>query len=181
MRILTSALLAALVLTLPLSVIAAPGLQSTIDIKTLALNKDDLKDWPGFEIVPDRTVSDNRPDGVAVYDVTFARERSQQNLSSGPFEVRSGVARTAQNEDAVLQLEDAQVPVHRVPSFADVRRRRGARAGAAGRGGAGLPGAGGTAAARWLYRSQNAAVAPITCSNSAKSIGFTTYAFAPRS
>ena len=107
MRILTSALLAALVLTLPLSVIAAPSQQPTIDIKTLALTKSDLKQ-PGFDIVPDRTVSEDRPDGVAVYDVTFARERSAANLASGPFEVRSGVARTAQVEDAVLQLESTK-------------------------------------------------------------------------
>src|SRR5215207_2592073 len=104
MRILTSALLAVFVLTLPLSVIAAPSLQSTIDIKTLALTRDDLKEMSGFEVVPDRTVSEDRPDGVAVYDVTFARERSAANLASGPFEVRSGVARTATVDDAVLQL-----------------------------------------------------------------------------
>lgn len=106
MRILTSALLAAFVLTLPLSVIAAPSLQSNVDIKTLALTKADLP--RGFEIVPDRTVSEDRTDGVAVYDVTFARERNAENLAAGPFEVRSGVARTAQVEDAVLQLESTK-------------------------------------------------------------------------
>jgi hypothetical protein len=107
MRILTSVLLAAFVLTLPLSVIAAPSLQSTVDIKSLALTKDDLKQ-PGFQLVPERTVSEDRTDGVAVYDVTFARDRSAANLASGPFEVRSGVARTAQVEDAVLQLESTK-------------------------------------------------------------------------
>lgn len=107
MRILTSVLLAAFVLTLPLSVIAAPSLQPTIDIKTLALTKGDLKQ-PGFDIVPERTVSEDRTDGVAIYDVTFARERSAANLASGPFEVRSGVARTAQVDDAVLQLESTR-------------------------------------------------------------------------
>jgi hypothetical protein len=109
MRILTSALLAALVLTLPLSVIAAPSLQSNIDIKTLALTKGDITTlWPGFDIVPDRTVSEDRQDGVAVYDVTFARERTPANLGSGPVEVRSGVARTSQVQDAVLQLESTR-------------------------------------------------------------------------
>jgi len=109
MRILISALLAALILTLPLSVIAAPSLQSNIDIKTLALVKGDVTAlWPGFETVPDRTVSEDRPDGVAVYDVTFARERTTPNLGSGPVEVRSGVARTSQVEDAVLQLESTK-------------------------------------------------------------------------
>lgn len=106
MRMLTSAVLAAFVLTLPLSVIAAPSLQSNIDIKTLALTRDDLP--RGFTMVPDRTVSEDRPDGVAVYDVTYARERSAENLAAGPFEVRSGVARTAQVEDAVLQLESTK-------------------------------------------------------------------------
>jgi hypothetical protein len=106
MRMLTSALLAAFVLTLPLSVIAAPSLQSNVDIKTLALTRDDLP--RGFTMVPDRTVSEDRPDGVAVYDVTYARERSAENLAAGPFEVRSGVARTAQVEDAVLQLESTK-------------------------------------------------------------------------
>jgi hypothetical protein len=43
-----------------------------------------------------------------VYDVTFARERTPANLSSGPFEVRSGVARTAKVEDAILQLESTK-------------------------------------------------------------------------
>jgi hypothetical protein len=109
MRILTSALLAALVLTLPLSVIAAPSLQSNIDIKTLALTRGDVTAlWPGFDVVPDRTVSEDRQDGVAVYDVTFARERNAANLGSGPVEVRSGVARTAQVQDAVLQLESTK-------------------------------------------------------------------------
>ena len=106
MRILTSALLAALVLTLPLSVIAAPSFQSAIDIKTLALTAGDLP--RGFAVVPDRTVSEDRSDGVAVYDVTFARERTAENLAAGAFEVRSGVARTAQVEDAVLQLESTK-------------------------------------------------------------------------
>jgi hypothetical protein len=103
MRIVTSLLLATIVLTVPLAVIAAPGLQSTIDIKTLALTKADLMPRV-FEIVPDRTVSEDRADGVAVYDITFARERTPENLASGPFEIRSGVARTAQVDDAVLQL-----------------------------------------------------------------------------
>jgi hypothetical protein len=106
MRILTSVLLAAFVLTLPLSVIAAPSLQSTVDIKALALTRSDLA--RGFEMVPDRTVSEDRPDGVAIYDITFARERTAENLASGPFEVRSGVARTAQVEDAMLQLESTK-------------------------------------------------------------------------
>src|SRR4051812_19007802 len=107
MRIVTSVLLAAIVLTLPLSVIAAPSQQSTVDIKSLALAKADLQ-WRGFEMVPDRTVSEDRPDGVAVYDITYARERTADNLASGPFEIRSGVARTAAVDDAVLQLDSTK-------------------------------------------------------------------------
>ena len=103
---LTSALLAVLVLTLPLSVIAAPSLQPTIDIKSLALTSGDLP--RGFAEVKDRTVTEERPDGVAVYDVTYARERTAENLAAYAFEVRSGVARTAQVEDAVLQLESTK-------------------------------------------------------------------------
>lgn len=106
MRILTSLLLAALVLTLPLTVIAAPSLQASIDIKSLALSKADLP--RGFEIVPERTVSEEREDGVAVYDVTFARERTPDNLAAGPFEVRSGVARTAQVDEAQRQLDSTR-------------------------------------------------------------------------
>ena len=103
---LTSALLAVLVLTLPLSVIAAPSLQPTIDIKSLALTTGDLP--RGFAEVKDRTVTEERPDGVAVYDVTYSRERTAENLAAYAFEVRSGVARTAQVEDAVLQLESTK-------------------------------------------------------------------------
>lgn len=106
MRILISLVLAAFVLTLPLTVTAAPSQQSTFDIKTLAITKADLQ--RGFEMVPDRTVSEERPDGVAVYDVTFARDRTPDNLANGPFEVRSGVARTAQVDDAILQLESTK-------------------------------------------------------------------------
>jgi hypothetical protein len=106
MRIAISIVLAAFVLTLPLTVTAAPTLQANVDIKTLAITKADLQ--RGFEPVPDRTVSEERPDGVAVYDVTFSRERTAENLANGPFEVRSGVARTAQVEDAVLQLESTK-------------------------------------------------------------------------
>src|SRR5262249_25012098 len=107
MRIVTSILLAVIVLTLPLSVVAAPSQQSTVDIKSLALTNADLQ-WRGFEMVPDRTVSEDRNDGVAVYDITFARERTSENLSSGPFEIRSGVARTAAVDDAVLQLDSTK-------------------------------------------------------------------------
>lgn len=107
MRIVISIMLAALVLTLPLSVIAAPSQQAAVDIKSLALSKTDLQ-WRGFEIVPDRSVSEDRPDGVAVYDITYARERSPENLASGPFEIRSGVARTAAVDDAVLQLDSTK-------------------------------------------------------------------------
>jgi hypothetical protein len=106
MRPLISVLLAAVVLMLPLSVIAAPSLQASIDVKALAIVRADLPS--GFEVVPDRTVSDDRADGVAVYDVTFARDRSPANLSAGPFEVRSGVARTAQVDDATLQFESTK-------------------------------------------------------------------------
>jgi len=106
MRILTSLLLAAFVLTLPLAVLAAPNQQSSVDIKTLALTKGDLQ--RGFDVVPDRTVTEDRPDGVAVYDVTYARDRTPENLAAGPFEVRSGVARTAKVEDAILQLESTR-------------------------------------------------------------------------
>lgn len=106
MRIAISIVLAAFVLTLPLTVTAAPTLQANVDIKTLALVKADLQ--RGFEVVPDRTVSEERPDGVAVYDVTFSRERTPENLATGPFEVRSGVARTAQVDDAILQLESTK-------------------------------------------------------------------------
>ena len=114
MRIVTSLLLATIILTLPLSVIAAPGLQSSVDIKSLAIAKSDLTPkWQGFDMVPDRTVSEDRADGVAVYDITYARERTPENLASGPFEVRSGVARTAQSDDAVLQLESTEGSVPR--------------------------------------------------------------------
>lgn len=102
MRILTSLTLAALVLTLPWTVLAAPFMQSSVDIKTLALTQSDLP--RGFAAVPDRTVTEERPDGVAVYDITFARERTPENLAAGPFEVRSGVARTAQPDEARAQL-----------------------------------------------------------------------------
>jgi len=102
----TSLLLTLCVLALPLAALAAPAQQSTVDIKTLALTKADLQ--RGFEVVPDRTVSEERPEGVAVYDVTFARERTAENLAAGPFEVRSGVARTAKVEDAILQLESTK-------------------------------------------------------------------------
>ena len=106
MRILTSALLAAFVLTLPLSVIAAPSLQPTIDIKTLALTTGDLP--RGFARCRIGPSPRSAPDGVAVYDVTYARERTAENLAACAFEVRSGVARTAQVEDAVLQLESTK-------------------------------------------------------------------------
>jgi hypothetical protein len=107
MRIVISIMLAAIVLTLPLSVVAAPSQQASIDIKSLSLTKADLQ-WRGFEMVPDRTVSEDRTDGVAVYDITFARERSTENLASGPFEIRSGVARTAAVDDAMLQLDSTK-------------------------------------------------------------------------
>jgi len=106
MRILTSVAIVALVVSLPWTVLAAPFMQSSIDIKALALTKADLKS--GFDVVPDRTVSEERPDGVAVYDVTFARERTPDNLGAGPFEIRSGVARTAQVDDAKAQLSSTR-------------------------------------------------------------------------
>ncbi|MFN8635534.1 MAG: SH3 domain-containing protein [Chloroflexota bacterium] len=106
MKVLTSSLLAAFVLMLPLSAIAAPTYQATVDVKSIAIVKADLPS--GFEIVPDRTVSEDRDSGVAVYDVTFSRERTAANLAAGPFEVRSGVARTAQTDDATLQFDSTK-------------------------------------------------------------------------
>jgi hypothetical protein len=85
---------------------AAPNLQATVDIKALTLTTGDLP--RGFAEVKDRTVAEERPDGAAVYDVTYARERTAENLAAYAFEVRSGVARTAQVEDAVLQLESTK-------------------------------------------------------------------------
>ena len=102
MRILTSLALIAVVLSLPWTALAAPFFQASIDIKSLALTPADLP--RGFEALADRTLSEERPDGVAVYDVTYGRERTPENLAAGPFEVRSGVARTAQVDDARAQL-----------------------------------------------------------------------------
>ena len=86
---------------------AAPNLQSNVDIKALVLYREDLP--LGFVPMPDRTISESREtDGVAVYDVTFARERTAENLAAGAFEVRSGVARTVRVEDAVLQVESTR-------------------------------------------------------------------------
>ena len=54
----TSVVVVALVLTLPWTVLAAPSMQASVDIKSLAITKADLK--TGFEVVPDRTVSEER-------------------------------------------------------------------------------------------------------------------------
>src|SRR3712207_3226055 len=87
---------------LPGLTMAAPLFQSSVEPRSLALTTADLP--AGFIAVPDRTVSESRPDGVAVYDVTFVRERTPTNLAAGAYETRSGVARTARTEDAVQQF-----------------------------------------------------------------------------
>ncbi|MCC6179419.1 MAG: SH3 domain-containing protein [Chloroflexi bacterium] len=102
MRIVTSLAIAVLVIAVPLTALAAPSFQAGVDPKSLALAETDLP--AGFSTIPDRTISDERSDGIAVYDVTFARERTTENLAAGPIEVRSGVARTARSADAVEQL-----------------------------------------------------------------------------
>lgn len=99
-RVLFTCVLAAA--ALPGLILAAPLFQSSVELRSLALSAADLPD--GFTAVPDRTVSEERPDGVAVYDVTFVRERTPANLGAGAYETRSGVARTARTEDAIQQF-----------------------------------------------------------------------------
>ena len=99
-RVLLTCVLA--VAALPGLILAAPLFQTSVEPRGLALMAADLAS--GFAAVPDRTVSEERPDGVAVYDVTFVRERTPANLAEGAYEVRSGVARTARAEDAIQQL-----------------------------------------------------------------------------
>jgi hypothetical protein len=106
MRALRSFILAASLMLPTTSIGAAPVAQSVIDPKILTITVGDLPQ--GYVLVPDRTISENRSDGVAIHDVTFVRDRSPENLSSDPLEVRSGVARTAKVEDAVLQLESTK-------------------------------------------------------------------------
>lgn len=99
-RVLLTCVLAAA--ALPGLILAAPLFQSAVEPRSLALTASDLPS--GFTAVPDRTVSEERPDGVAVYDVTYVRERTSANLAAGAYETRSGVARTARAEDAIQQF-----------------------------------------------------------------------------
>jgi len=104
MRSITRVLLlcALAVAALPGLLLAAPAFQASVEPRGLALTPADLP--VGFAAVPDRTVSEERPDGVAVYDVTYVRDRTSANLAAGAFEIRSGVARTARPEEAVQQF-----------------------------------------------------------------------------
>ncbi len=83
-------------------VLAAPMEQATIDPRTLALTAVDLQ--AGFSVVQDRTRFEERPDGAAVFETVFMRQRTAENLGAGPIEVRNGVARTASPDEAAQQL-----------------------------------------------------------------------------
>lgn len=81
--------------------LAAPANQN-IDPKTLALTLGDLP--AGFAPLADRTAAVDRPDGVAVYETAFGKPANQQNLAAGPVEIRTGVARTANTDEAAKQI-----------------------------------------------------------------------------
>ncbi len=82
--------------------LAAPARQVALDPRRVALV---LTDLPlGFTPVPERTGYEERPDGVAVYEATFARPPTPENLAEGTLEVRNGVARVASVDEAATQL-----------------------------------------------------------------------------
>jgi hypothetical protein len=85
---------------------AAPAQQAAPDPRRLAINTGDLP--RGFSAVPERTRFDERPDGVAVYEGSFARRSTPANLAAGPIEVRSGVARSKSPDDATRQFAESR-------------------------------------------------------------------------
>src|SRR5829696_6032858 len=85
-----------------LPALAAPALQTAVDPRRLALTEGDLP--AGFKVVPDQTRFEERADGVVVFETIFAREQTPENLARAPIQIRSGVARTTGDGEAILQI-----------------------------------------------------------------------------
>jgi Bacterial SH3 domain len=101
MRMLATLCAVVLLAGLP-QVLAAPANQSSIDPRALALTTADLQ--AGYGVVQDRTRLEDRPDGAAVFETVFMRQRTPANLAAGPIEIGNGVARTASAQSAEEQL-----------------------------------------------------------------------------
>jgi hypothetical protein len=101
MRLLAALCAVILLAGLP-QVLAAPANQSSIDPRTLALTTGDLQ--TGYSVVQDRTRFEDRPDGAAVFETVFMRQRTPANLAAGPIEIGNGIARTASVQSAEEQL-----------------------------------------------------------------------------
>ncbi len=86
----------------PAGQVAAPSAQ--IDPRSVSLTVSDLR--PGFALNPDPTQTGAREPspGLAVYEADFTRERTTQNLNSGPVEIKSLVARAANPQQATEQF-----------------------------------------------------------------------------
>jgi hypothetical protein len=78
--------------------------QQQIDPEKVSLKESDLR--PGFKLNkdPDKTLTREPIPGIKVYEADFTRERTKDNLNSGPIEVHSLVARTPGNDVATEQF-----------------------------------------------------------------------------
>ncbi len=78
--------------------------EASADPRTVSLKASDLR--PGFTLNPDpeKTSYGERPGGIVVYEADFTRDRTPQNLNSGPIEIKSLVARTANAQQAADQF-----------------------------------------------------------------------------
>ena len=78
--------------------------QEAVDPKTASLKVTDLR--PGFTVNtdPEKTSYGERTGGILVDEVDFVRDRTPQNLNSGPIEIKSLVARTSGTQQAIEQL-----------------------------------------------------------------------------
>ncbi len=77
-----------------------------VDPQKVSLRETDLR--PGFKRDQDKTGSREPIPGIKVYEADFVRDRSRDNLSSGPIEVKSLVARTTSEQQAKDQYASSR-------------------------------------------------------------------------
>lgn len=90
---------------------AAPGValaqqDVSADPKAVSPAASDLR--PGFYLVPEKTEQREPVPGIVVYEADFVRDQTPANLASGPIEIKSLVARTANSQQAAEQFASSR-------------------------------------------------------------------------
>lgn len=78
----------------------------SVDPKAASPGVGDLR--PGFQFVPEKSEQREPVPGIIVYEADFVRDQTKPNFASGPIEIKSLVARTANASQAAEQFSSSR-------------------------------------------------------------------------